>query len=124
MIADSQARHLDAGNLNILSLPGAGVRHVYDFLPPEGKYVTIILFVGGNDLYNATTPSDTPAREVATNIIELAYLLCKRAKHVFALGVPERDENKVRSKAVNDILQGAAERKYLQSESTCHSILG
>ena len=37
LIADSQARHIDAGNLNILSLPGAGIKHVYDFLPPNDR---------------------------------------------------------------------------------------
>ena len=35
LIADSQARNLEAGNLNILSLPGACVRHVYNFIPPR-----------------------------------------------------------------------------------------
>ena len=30
LIADSQARHPRAGNLNVLSLPGASVRHFYN----------------------------------------------------------------------------------------------
>ena len=51
LIADSQARNLEAGNLNILSLPGACVRHVYNFIPPKDIFDIIILFVGGNDLY-------------------------------------------------------------------------
>ena len=109
--ADSQARYLDAGNLNIVSLPGASVRHAYDYVPPAGLFDIIILFIGGNDLYNFTEPSLTPDRKVADDIVELANFLCNRAPSVFVLGVPERDENKTRSKAVNDLLQDIAERK-------------
>ena len=46
LIVDSQAKNLEAGNLNILSLPGACVRHVYNFIPPKGLFDIIILFVG------------------------------------------------------------------------------
>ena len=79
--------------------------------PPAGLFDIIILFIGGNDLYNFTEPSLTPARKVADDIVELANFLCNRAPFVFVLRVPERDENKTRSKAVNDLLQNIAERK-------------
>ena len=111
LIADSQARYLDAGNLNIVSLPGASVRHAYDYVPPAGLFDIIILFIGGNDLYNFTEPSLTPARKEVDDIVELANFLCNRAPSVVVLGVPERDENKTRSKAVKDLLQDIAERK-------------
>ena len=111
LIADSQARNLEAGNLNILSLPGACVRHVYNFIPPKGLFDIIILFVGGNDLYFFQKPTLTPASQVAHEIIDIANLLCHRAKVVYVLGVPERNDNKVRSKQVNDLLQSIGERK-------------
>ena len=111
LIADSQARKLEAGNLNILSLPGACVRHVYNFISPKDIFDIIILFVGGNDLYFFKNPTTTPALLVAHEITDLANLLCDRAKVVYVLGIPERNENKVRSKQVNDFLQSVGERK-------------
>ena len=47
----------------------------------------------------------TPASQVAHEIIDLANLLGHRAKVVYILGIPERNENKVRSKQVNYFLQ-------------------
>ena len=87
------------------------VRHAYDYVPPAGLFDIIIPFIGSNDLYNFTEHSLTSARKVADDIVELANFLCNRAPSVFVLGVPERDENKTRSKAVNDLLQDIAERK-------------
>ena len=75
LIADSQARHLKAGNLNIISLPGAKVRDVYNFIPPKNEFDLIILFVGGNDLFNYSEPSYTPAPQMANEIIALANFL-------------------------------------------------
>ena len=111
LIADSQAIYLDAGNLNIVSLPGASVRQAYDYNPPAGLFDIIILFIGGNDLNNFNEPSPTPARKVADDIVELANFLGNRAPSIVVLGVPERDENKTRSKAVKNLLQDIAERK-------------
>ena len=48
---------------------------------------------------------------MAHKITDLAKLLCDRAKVVYVLGIPERNENKVRSKQVNDFLQSVGERK-------------
>ena len=91
LIADSQARHLKAGNLNIISLPGAKARDVYNFIPPKNEFDLIILFVGGNDLFDYTEPSYTPAPQIANEIIALANFLSERAKQVFVLEIPERD---------------------------------
>ena len=110
LIADSQARHLKEGNLNIISLPGAGVRHVYNFIPPKNEFDLIILFIGGNDLFDDTEPSDTPAPQIANELIELANFLSERAKQVFVLGIPERDRNKERVEEVNKILEKLAKR--------------
>ena len=111
LYADSQARNLRAGNLNVLSLPGASVRHFYNYLPPHNLFDLVILFVGGNDLYNYTRPTLTPATQVADDIVDLENFLSERASNVFVIGVPERDENKTRSKSGNDLLLAKAERK-------------
>ena len=79
--------------------------------PPKDIFDIIFLFVGGNDLHFFKKPTTTPASQVAHEIIYLANLLCHRAKVVYALGVLERNENKVRSKEVNDFLQSVGERK-------------
>ena len=110
LISDSQAREFDAGNLNVISLPGASVRHVYKILPPKGRFDVIILFIGGNDLYNWTEPSTIPAESVSKQIEEVANALCSRAKQVYVIGIPERDQNKTRSREVNDALQATANR--------------
>ena len=51
IIADSQARELDIANFNVLSLPGARVRHVLQFRSQKGDYDIVVLFIGGNDLF-------------------------------------------------------------------------
>ena len=56
-LADSQASFLEAGNLNILSFPGASIRHLCDHIPPPGRFEIIILFIGGNDLFDGFEPS-------------------------------------------------------------------
>ena len=48
--------------------------------PPAGLFDIIILLIEGNDLYNFTEPSLTPARKVADDIVELANFLCKQNK--------------------------------------------
>ena len=50
LIADSQARNLEAGNLNILSLPGACARHVYHFITPKDIF-DIMIFLLGETIY-------------------------------------------------------------------------
>ena len=57
LIGDSQVRQLQFANVNILSLPGAGVQDAYRFVPQAGIYDSIILFIGGNDLYKGYHPS-------------------------------------------------------------------
>ena len=61
-------------------------------------------------MYFFRKPTTTPASQVAQEIIDLANLLCHRTKVVYVLGLPERNENEVRSKQVNDFLQSVGER--------------
>ena len=79
-LADSQARFLEAGNLNLLSLPGASIRHLYDYIPPAGRFEIIILFIGGNDFFDGFEPSSKTPRKVAQDQIELADFACQRAR--------------------------------------------
>ena len=92
---NSPARFLEAGNLNILSLPGASIRHLYDYIPPAGRFEIIILFIGGNDLFDGFEPSSKTPQKVAQDLIELADFACQRTRSsVFVLGIPERDKNR------------------------------
>ena len=102
LIADSRARHIEAGNLNILLLPGAGIKHFYDFLPTKDRFKLIIFY----------QPSSNPASKVANDVIEIANFLSERARKLLVLGIPERDENKPSSKAVPDIMEDTAARKH------------
>ena len=94
LITDSQGRHFESGNLNILSLPGPTIKDVYNFVPPINQYCKIILFMGGNDLYNGCKPSDKTPIDIANQLIELANFLTERTKEVYLIGIPERNENK------------------------------
>ena len=85
--ADSQTRCFESGNLIILLLPGAGARHVYDFILPEGMLDRTILFIGENELFDGCDPSSAKPQDVAREIIELAYYLAHRTKAVFVLGI-------------------------------------
>ena len=61
---------------------------------------------------NRTT---TTASQMAHGIIELANLLRHRAKVVYFLGIPKRNENRVRSKQVNDFLKAVSKTSELLS---------
>ena len=103
-LADSQARLLEAGNLNILSLPGASIRHLYDYIQPAGRFEIIILFTGGNDLFDGFEPSSKTPQKIAQDLIELADFACQRTRSsVFALGIPERDKKRERASVTNDV---------------------
>ena len=110
LITDSQGRHFESGHLNLLSLPGATIKDVYHFVPPINQYCKIILFIGGNDLYNGCKPSDKTPIDIANQLIELANFLTERTKEVYLIGIPERNENKQRSAAVNEILEKVSHR--------------
>ena len=87
---DSQAKKLNIANFNILSLPGAHVKHVYNFLPKKDIYDTIVLFVAGNDLFSGKAQSNISASELVQEIADLANLSLTRTKRVFVLGIPHR----------------------------------
>ena len=43
LISDSQGKGLDIANFNVLSLPGAKIEHVYNFIPKKNLYDIIVL---------------------------------------------------------------------------------
>ena len=83
IIADSQAKGLETANFNILSLPGAKVRHVYNFIPKKDHYDIIVLFIGGNDLFCGKLESKLTAEGLVKEISDLANLLLTKSKKVF-----------------------------------------
>ena len=104
LIADSQAKYLDFANFNILSLPGAKVHDVYNFIPRVGRFDIIVLFVGGNDLFHSKSPSKVSSEEIADNISDLANVLGGKADKVFVLGIPPCHNLRERTRAVNKLL--------------------
>ena len=90
LIDDSHAKKLNIAKFNIFSLPGAQVKHVYKFLPKKDIYDTIVLFIGGNDLFSGKAQSNISASQLVQEISDLSNFLFTRAKRVFVLGIPHR----------------------------------
>ena len=109
LIADSQTKYLDFANFNILSLPGAKVHDVYRFIPRVSRFDIIVLFVGGNDLFQGKSPSKVSSEEVADKISDLANVLKSKADKVFVLGIPPRHNQRERTSAVNKLLSDRKE---------------
>ena len=124
LITDSQGRYFESGNLNILSLPGATIKDVYNFVPPINQYCKSILFIGGNDLYNGFKPSEKTPIDIANQLIELANFLTERIKEVYLIGIPERNENKQQSAAVNKILEKLSHRNRSHKPSVSWNYRG
>ena len=104
LIVDSQAGKLKIANFNILSLRGAQVKHVFQFLPKKYIHDTFVLFIGGNDLFSGKAQSNISASELVQEISDLANLLLTRAKKLFVLGIPHRHYQPEGTKEVNALL--------------------
>ena len=63
LIGDSQLKNLTFPNFNILSLPGAGIADVLNFLPRKNEYDIIALFIGANDLFTKDKKDSTRTPE-------------------------------------------------------------
>ena len=85
LISDSQEKRLDIAYFNNLSLPGAEVKHVYNFIPKKGLYNIIVLFISGSNLF--ATTSKILVRQTS----DLANLFLTKVKKVFVLGLPLRN---------------------------------
>ena len=111
LLADSQARYLEAGNLNILSLPVACLLHAYNIIPHKIEFEIIILFFGGNDLFGGFEPSPIFPQKNAQDFLELAVFACQRVEsNVFVLGLSGREENRIKASQANAILKTKAEK--------------
>ena len=104
LIGDSQSKKLNITNFNILSLTGAEVKHFFIFLPKKDIYDTIVLFIGGNDLFSGKAQSNIFASELVQEICDLPNLLLTRAKGVFVIGIQHRHYQSKRTKEVSALL--------------------
>ena len=107
-LTDSQGKALRFPNFNVLSAPGARIKDFYNFLPQPGQYETIVLFVGGNDLFNGRNPSSASELDIANELCLLADMACTLAPRVFVIGIPPRHYQPQRSKHTNQILAAQA----------------
>ena len=105
LLADSQTKHIDFPNFNILSIPGARIAHAQQFIPRKDKYDIIVIFLGGNDLYDGEYPSSLTGQEVVDELDQLGEQLCKLAKKVYILGIPHRGIYRERSSKTNKLLE-------------------
>ena len=103
LISDSQRKGLGIANFNVLSLPGAKIEHVYNFISKKDFYDTIVLFIGGNNLF--VTTSENLVRQISN----LANLLLTKTKKVFVLGIPLRNFQPHQAREVNSLLASCQE---------------
>ena len=104
LISDSQAKNLFFPNFKILSIPGGRIKDVWLFLPSPGEYEIIVLFIGGNDLFEFQRLSETSSKSAADQLSELADHLKELSSKVFIIGIPPRMNQPERSLAVNSLL--------------------
>ena len=106
--AHSQLKHLRFPNFDILSLPGAQIRHLSEFLPEKRLYDNIVLFFGGNDIFSGSTPSNKEPEETAEELALLAEELVSLAtEKVFVTGIPSRGSDsasKKKAKPTNEFI--------------------
>ena len=93
--------------------------NVYQFVPPQGKYEIIVLYDGGNDLYNGYHPSVATPQEVFERIESLGNTLITVAKKLYVIGISPgippkteiesfEDHELIRHLAVNQRLANAS----------------
>ena len=107
IITDSQRRTVTFANFNILVLPGARIGDMRPFLSAKSRYDLIVLFIGGNDL-----PTDK-TRTVARNITDIAVAASQVALRVFVTAVFPRLDIFDQAKALNRLLEGNNDHRWL-----------
>ena len=90
LIANSQGKEFDIANFNVLLLPGDCVRHVLILSRKKKSYATVVLFIGGNDVFYNNVTSTKPAEGLTQKFVDLANLLPTKVKSVFVLAIPPR----------------------------------
>ena len=111
LISDSQTHSeknktcLNSGVVNVLSLPGGKIRRLR-LSPPQGKYKSASLFIGGNDCFvKGGTLSEQSPQQIAEDLKTLADTIVPRTGLVHVIGIPERHNKKERTAKVNEILE-------------------
>ena len=105
ILSDSLLKKFETESFDVLSVPGARPKDLWDFIPPHNKYKKIILFIGGISLENFVSKSGAfrSAQEpvqVAIEIFEVALALTSRSQQVFIVGVPPRGTIELQSRVL------------------------
>ena len=103
LISDSKGKGLDIAKFNVLSLPGAKIELVYNFIPKKDLYDIIVLFIGGNNLF--VTSSENLVRQISN----IPNLLLTKTKKVFVLGIPIRNFHPHQAKQMSSLLASCQE---------------
>ena len=119
-------------NFNVLHLPGAQVHNVHNFLPQNGRFNFISIFIIGKNLFNNIENSSKEPHEVADEIEKLAHNLLQLANFVYVIAIPPRGEidpiTKWKAKTTNDLTklhqmkQGKKGRQWMYRESHTNNI--
>ena len=119
LIADLQARRLEFSNINILSLPGAQIHDLYRFVPAKSQYDKIVIFAGGNDLYNGYLSSTASVEEVTDRIVSLANHLLHVCERVFVLGIPAQYPPEAERESIqdHDLIRHFAVNRKIEKEA-------
>ena len=104
LISDSHAKNPFFPNFNILSITGGRIKDVWLFLPSPSEFEIIVLFIGGNDLFEFQRLSGISSQSAADKISELAEHFKELSSKVFIIGIPPRLNRPERSLAVNSLL--------------------
>ena len=71
-------------------------------MPGKAQYDKIVIFAGGNDLYNGYLPSKANVEEVTDRIVSLANHLLHVCERVFVLGIPARYPPEAERESIQD----------------------
>ena len=123
ILSDSLLKKFRTTSFDVLSVPGARPKDLWDFIPPPDKWEKIVLFIGGNALEHFVSKSGSfrsaeEPSQVALEIFDIAQDLISRTKKVFVVGVPPRGTSELQS----EVLQLNAELNSLCGQ-LCSNII-
>ena len=109
IFAESQLKHLRFPNFNILSLPGAQIRHLR-------------ILTGKKAILTGSTPSNKEPEETTEELASLAAELVPFAtEKVFVIGIPSRGSDsagKKKTKATNEFINKLQKRVSGNTEAS------
>ena len=104
LFSDPQAKNLLSPNFNFFIKSWGRTKDVWLFLQSPGEYELIVLFIGGNHLFELQAPSIVSPERATDQFIELAQHLKELSSKVFFIGISPRFNLPERSVAVNGLL--------------------